>query len=47
MIKKAKRISFPLHLKCLNFNANKGISETNNKLKIIEITHNRNGFNMN
>ena len=26
--KKMKRISFPFHLKCLNFNENMGISET-------------------
>ena len=31
LIKKMKRISFPFHLKCLNFKANKGSSDTKSR----------------
>ena len=45
IIKNKNLISLPFHLKCLNFNANKGSSAINIKLKIIEIAPRIKGFN--
>jgi len=45
--KNTKRISLPVHLKCLNLRAKRGSSDTSRKLKIIEIAHNSRGFKKN